>query len=65
MQNFDTLRLSEPLPHVLQVQLHRPQARNALNTQMGRDLRALFGPLQFTPGLLRCIVITVGRHQSQ
>ena len=58
MQNFDTLRLSEPLPHVMQVQLHRPQARNALNTQMGLDLRALFGPLQFTPGSLRCIVIT-------
>ena len=58
MQDFDTLRLSEPLPHVMQVQLHRPQARNALNTQMGRDLRALFGPLQFTPGSLRCIVIT-------
>jgi enoyl-CoA hydratase/carnithine racemase len=58
MQNFDTLRLSEPLPHVLQVQLHRPPARNALNTQMGLDLRALFGPLQFTPGSWRCIVIT-------
>jgi len=58
MPDLDTRRLSEPLPHVWLVQLHRPQARNALNTQMGRDLRTLFGPLQFTPGSLRCIVIT-------
>ena len=58
MGSFETLRLSEPMPYVLQVELHRPEVRNALNTQMGRDLRELFVPLAFTPGDLRCIVIT-------
>ena len=39
MQNFDTLRLSEPLPHVMQVQLHRPQARNR---RVGQEVEALY-----------------------
>jgi enoyl-CoA hydratase/carnithine racemase len=57
---FETLRLQEPSPDILLVTLDRPEVRNALNTQMGRDLRAVFGPLKFTPGSLRCIVVTGG-----
>ncbi len=56
--DFETLRLEEPAPGVLVVTLNRPEVRNALNTQMGRELRELFQPLQFTPGELRCIVVT-------
>lgn len=55
---YQTLRLSQPSPHVLLIELNRPEVRNALNTQMGIDLRDIFGPLVFTPGDLRCIVIT-------
>jgi enoyl-CoA hydratase/carnithine racemase len=55
---FQTLRLDEPVPGMLVVTLDRPEVRNALNTQMGRELRELFVPLKFTPGDLRCIVIT-------
>jgi len=58
MPSFETLRLSRPAEHVLLVQLNRPQVRNALNTRMGEELRSLFVPLRFTPGDLRCIVIT-------
>ena len=54
----ETLRLSNPAPHVLLIELNRPEVRNALNTQMGLELREIFVPLQFTPGDLRCIVIT-------
>jgi enoyl-CoA hydratase/carnithine racemase len=55
---FETLGIEEPEPGLLVVTLNRPEARNALNTQMGRDLRAFFQPLAFTPGELRCIVLT-------
>lgn len=57
MKACETLKLAEPLPGVLVVTLDRPEARNAINTQMGRELRDLFVPLRFTPGELRCIVI--------
>ncbi|MGE0845385.1 MAG: enoyl-CoA hydratase/isomerase family protein [Flavobacteriaceae bacterium] len=40
------------------VTLNRPEVRNALNTRMGIELRDLFVPLRFTPGDIRCIVIT-------
>jgi enoyl-CoA hydratase len=55
---YETLSLDEPSAGMLVVTLNRPEVRNALNTQMGRDLRDLFVPLKFTPGDLRCIVIT-------
>ena len=57
-KRYETLRLSQPAPHVLLIELNRPEVRNALNTQMGLELREIFVPLQFTPGDLRCIVIT-------
>jgi len=58
LKSMQTLRLSEPAPRVLLIELNRPEVRNALNTQMGRELREIFVPLQFTPGDLRCIVVT-------
>ena len=57
-KQFETLKVEEPSPGLLVVTLNRPEVRNALNTQMGRDLREIFVPLKFTPGDLRCIVIT-------
>ena len=58
LEKFETLIVSEPAPHVLLIELHRPETRNALNTQMGIELRRIFSPLVFTPGELRCIIIT-------
>ena len=55
---YQTLSLETPEPGLLKVTLDRPEVRNALNTQMGRELRELFVPLKFTPGELRCIVVT-------
>ncbi len=58
IEKYETLIVSEPAEHVLMVELDRPQTRNALNTQMGIELRSIFAPLVFTPGALRCIIIT-------
>jgi enoyl-CoA hydratase len=60
---FQTLACETVGDHVLLVRLNRPEAANALDTQMGRDLHALFSSLMFDAGPVRCAVITgAGRH---
>jgi enoyl-CoA hydratase len=61
--NLRTMRVSEPAPGLWLAEFNRPEVRNALNTATCEDLRDIFGPLAFTPGDLRCIVLTgVGEH---
>jgi enoyl-CoA hydratase len=57
---FETLLCERPAdsPDVLVVRLNRPQAANALNTQMARDLLGLFSVFQLDCGKVRCIVLT-------
>jgi len=55
---FSTLRLTRPEPHVLLVSLNRPEVANALNTQMGLDLRELWLGLTRDPGEVRAVVLT-------
>ena len=43
---------------VLRVTLNRPHAANAVNTQMGRDLLAVFSELCAEPGACRAVVLT-------
>lgn len=60
---YETLTCAEPAPGVLLVRLDRPDAANALNTQMGRDLHGLFTDLLFDAGSIRCVVVIgAGRH---
>jgi enoyl-CoA hydratase len=56
--HFKTLKVESPRDGVMVVTLDRPEVRNALDTQMVRELRELFAPLKFTPGELRCVVLT-------
>ena len=56
--DFPTLLLSEPAAHVRLVTLNRPEAANAFNTQMARDLVALFEGLALEHGEIRCLVLT-------
>src|SRR5476649_356296 len=58
MTTYATLRLETPLPGLLLVTLNRPEVSNALNTQMGRDLEALWSGLIAAPGELRCVILT-------
>lgn len=58
MTNFETLALEQISEYLLLVRLDRPEARNAMNTQMGLDLRDLWQDLYVEPGDLRCVVVT-------
>ena len=55
---YKTLALEPQGEHVLVVRLNRPEVRNALNTQMGRDQLDLWTRLAAQPGALRCVVLT-------
>jgi len=55
---YATLALEHSGEHVLVATLARPEALNALNTQMGRDLADLWTRISVEPGEVRCIVLT-------
>lgn len=60
---YETLKTEWPEPHVLVVTLNRPEVRNAINTQMGRDMLDLWTRLTADPGHARCLVLTgAGEH---
>src|SRR6266849_64378 len=58
MTEYATLSLTTPQPGLLVVTLNRPERANALNTQMGRDLEALWSGLIAAPGDTRCVILT-------
>lgn len=58
LPTFETLALEGAGDHVMVVRLNRPDASNALNTQMGRDLVRCFEDVALDPKNLRCIVLT-------
>ena len=49
-ETYATLTTERPHADVLLVTLNRPEAANAMNTQMGRDLFTLFDALIAEPG---------------
>ena len=55
---FETVAIEMSEQGLLRVTLKRPDVRNAINTQMGLDLRAIFRPLVFDAGNVRCVVVT-------
>jgi enoyl-CoA hydratase/carnithine racemase len=57
-QSYATLALTNPLTHVLQVTLNRPEVANAFNTQMATDLVHCFENLALDAGDYRCIILT-------
>jgi enoyl-CoA hydratase/carnithine racemase len=61
MARYEGLRhvqVEEPQEGLLVVRLNRPEVLNALNTATSEDLRTVFAPLAFTPGELRCVILT-------
>lgn len=58
MPSYETLKVETPEPHLLLVTLNRPELRNAINTQMGRDLLDLWTRLIVDPEDARCVILT-------
>lgn len=56
--SFATLLVSRPAPHTALVTLNRPEVRNALNTAMMEDLKALFEGLYVDQQELRAVIVT-------
>jgi enoyl-CoA hydratase len=58
MKTYDTVTVEHPADHVVLVTLNRPEVANAMNTQMGLDLFAVFDSFCAAPNKQRCIVLT-------
>jgi enoyl-CoA hydratase/carnithine racemase len=56
--DYETLMLDRQDRHILVVTLNRPDAANAMNTQMGLDLMELFEGFQIAYDDVRAIVLT-------
>lgn len=55
---FETLKFTREGDHILVVTLNRPEASNAMNTQMGLDMMHLFEGLQIEQDGLRIVIVT-------
>jgi enoyl-CoA hydratase/carnithine racemase len=58
MTSYETLTVEHPQDHTVLVTLNRPEVANAMNTQMGLDLLAVFDGFCAAPNKQRCVVIT-------
>ncbi len=61
---YETLLIDTPRPHVLLVTMNRPNAANAMNTHLSRDMIDLFEGLALDPGETRCIIVTGAGHRA-
>ncbi len=57
-QTFATLRLTQPVPGILLIELHRPAVSNALNTVMTRELLKIWQALSVDAAPYRVVVLT-------
>jgi len=56
--DYETLKLERVEDHILVVTLNRPHRANAMNTQMGLDMRDLWRDLYVDAEDVRCIILT-------
>lgn len=56
--SYETLLLETPSDMVLLITLNRPQASNAFNTQMARELVDVFEGIALAPNQTRAIIVT-------
>jgi enoyl-CoA hydratase/carnithine racemase len=56
--DYETLKLERVEDYILVVTLNRPQRANAMNTQMGLDMRDLWRDLYVDTEDVRCIILT-------
>jgi len=58
LPTFDTLHCEYTSKHVLEVRLNRPAKRNAMNTQLWREVGHCFGELIPRQPSVRCVLLT-------
>jgi len=58
------LQVEQPEPGLMIVRFNRPEVHNALNTATSEDLYKVFGKLAFTPGDLRCVILTAAGDKA-
>ncbi|MBV9827450.1 MAG: enoyl-CoA hydratase/isomerase family protein [Alphaproteobacteria bacterium] len=58
MQSYETVQVEDQGDGLVLATLNRPDVANAMNTQMGRDLLALFDSINADPLAYRCVVMT-------
>ena len=58
VREYETARVEDRGEGLLLLTLNRPEAANAMNTQMGRDLLAFFDAVNAAPAQTRSIVMT-------
>ena len=58
MRTYETITVEHPQEHTVLVTLNRPEVSNAMNTQMGLDLLAVFDSFCAAPNKQRCVVLT-------
>ena len=56
--DYKTLLKSQPEPHILKIEMNRPEAANAFNTQMAHELTDLFEQLSLDAGDCRVVLLT-------
>ena len=56
--SYETLLVDHPQDHVLRVTFNRPDRRNAMNTQLGREMLDLFTSMLLDPGDTRIVILT-------
>ena len=56
--DYKTLLKSQPEPHILKIEMNRPEAANAFNTQMAHELTDLFEQLSLDTGDCRVVLLT-------
>jgi len=58
LAQYATLKLEQHGDHILIATLNRPEALNAITTQMGHDLLDFWTRLTVAPANIRCVVLT-------
>ena len=56
--DYKTLLNSQPDPHILKIEMNRPEAANAFNTLMAHELTDLFEQLSLDAGDCRVVLLT-------
>ena len=62
--NLNHLLVERPEPGLMVVRFNRPEVHNALNTATSQDLLQVFGKLAFTPGDVRCVILSASGEKA-